>query len=234
MSYTEDILHLRKSGSNYRNESTKWLFGKIKQPDANFMKVGLNNLKVGSFYFMQYDLKKINKSSKVEQFVPMLVVDYKPSIDSKVIWVLNMNFLPTNVKEALFSNITDNYSDIFDKNTNVNSWSQEIPLVINYKKMWDILLPYGFEYAIREIRVDLINSLWSVSSKNLHILTTVNTQILTGVDEGKLQEIWATKLKNESLGNRVDELKTIKTNYYNILEELADKFKNLNKYLNEI
>ncbi len=235
MSYTEEILHLRKSVPNYNNESTKWLFNKIRKPDNDFVPTGLDNLYLGKFYFMQYDLKKLNKSSKLEQFVPMMVVDYKPAIDTRVMWVLNLNFMPTNIKEAFFSSFLDKNQSTLDLNSESKDWTQEQPLPnINYQRMWGELIPFGFEYAIREIRVDLINNLWGVSSKDISFLSTVNTQVLTGVDEGKLNEIWVTKLKNENLENRVNELKTIKTNYENIIKELADKFKSLNNNLKGI
>jgi len=232
MSYTEDILYLRKNVPNYNNESTKWLFNKVRKNDNDFVPIGLDKLYLGKFYFMQYDLKKLNKSSKLEQFAPMMVVDYKPAIDSKIMWVLNMNFMPTNIKEAFFSSFLDKHNNILESNIDATDWTKEISIPnVNYKSMWNELIPFGFEYAIREIRVDLINNLWGVSTKDVAKLSTVNTQVITGVDEGKLTEIWITKLKNESLEDRVIELKNIKSNYDNILTELADKFKALNKNL---
>lgn len=235
MSYTEDILYLRKKVPNYNNESTKWLFNKIRKQDKDFIQIGLDKLYLGKFYFMQYDLKKLNKSTKLEQFVPMMVVDYKPAIDTKVMWVLNMNFMPNNIKEAFFSSFLDKNQNVLETNLSAKDWTKELPIPnINYKKMWNELIPFGFEYAIREIRVDLINNLWGVSSKDVVYLTTLNTQVITGVDDNKLNEIWITKLKNENLEDRVNELKNIKTNYENILKDLANKFKSLNKNLKGI
>lgn len=229
--YTENILYLKTNVPNYTIETTKQLLNKTNTLDNRFKRVSPSDILIGSFYFMKYDYQKINKSSKMEQNVPMLVVDYKPDIDKKVLYVLNMNFLPINIKQAFFSELTDTYSSVFDYNQTVNDVSKEKQLNINYKIMWDLLIKYAFEYCIREIRVELINDLFHVSSNDLHILTSVNTQALTGVDEGKLNEIWITKLKNESFTDRLDELTTIKTNYYKILEELQEKFKYLNNFL---
>jgi hypothetical protein len=230
--YTEEILHLRKKVPLYPNQSTKWLFNKIRATDKKFVKVGLDKLKIGQFYFIRYDLKGLNKSSRLEQFVPMMVVDYKPSIDKKVLWILNMNFLPINLKESFFSSFLDKQQTILDKNFEQKEWSKELPLNnINYENVWRQLLSFGFEYSIREIRMDLINDIHAVSTDSLHFLTTQNTQALTGVDEGKLNEIWVTKLKKENLGDRVKDLTEIKSNYEKILTELADKFKALNERL---
>jgi hypothetical protein len=233
--YTEEILHLRKKVPQYPNQSTKWLFNKLRLKDKKFVNVGLDNLKVGQFYFMRYDLKGLNKSSRLEQFVPMMVVDYKPLIDKKVVWILNMNFLPINLKESFFSSFLDSQQTILDNNFEQKEWSKELVLKnINYENVWKKLLAFGFEYSIREIRLDLINDIHAVSTDSLHFLTTQNTQALTGVDEGKLNEIWVTKLKNEKLGDRVKDLTEIKSNYQNILTELADKFKALNNRIKKL
>lgn len=231
MTYTEKINYLKNKIPNYTIESSKWLMVMVKNNDNNFKRVMVDNINIGSFYFMKYDYNGINKSSKMEQNVPMMVVDYKPNIDKKVLYILNMNFLPLNIKQAFFSNLTNKYSDIFDYNENVKDLNSEKSLNTNYKSMWDELILYAFEYCIREIRMELINDLYHISTKNLHFLTSVNTQYLTGVDEAKLNEIWITKLKNESYENRLEELSTIKSNYYKILEELQEKFKNLNIFL---
>ena len=63
MTYTDNILYLRKKVSNYPSQSTKWLLNKIRNNDNKFIKITPSNLTIGKFYFMSYDLKSINKSS---------------------------------------------------------------------------------------------------------------------------------------------------------------------------
>lgn len=234
MTYLEKINYLKNKVPNYTIESSKWLINKTKNNDINFKRKNITDINIGKFYFMKYDYNNINKSTKMEQNVPLLVVDYKPNIDNKVIYILNMNFLPQIIKEAFFSKLTNKYSEIFDYNENVENLEQEKKLPLNYKLLWDELIQFAFEYCIREIRIELINDLFEISTKHLHFLTSINTQYLTGVDDAKLNEIWITKLKNESYNTRLEELMTIKTNYYKILEELQEKFKNLNERLKNI
>lgn len=210
--YTENILYMKSNVRNYTIEAAKW----IKK--LQFTKIEPSNMEIGRFYFIRYDYSKKNKSSKMEQNVPLLVVDYKPLIDSRVLYILNFNFLPLNIKQAIFSEFTNMFATQYINNTT---------FPINYKYMWDFLIKYAFEYCIREIRLDLIHEVYSIPHSDLHMLTSINTQFLTGVDEGKLNDIWISKLKSESFEQRYDELLTIKTNYYKILEELQNKFKNL-------
>lgn len=230
MKFSEKILYLKKKVPSYPNQSIKWLFSKIQNTDKKFSKVVPSDLKIGGFYFMYYDMKAINKSTKIEQLVPFLLVDYKPDIDKKVIWIMNFNFISLSIKEAFFSQFIDkNYQKTFDLNSEIKSVNSENPLPnINYLNMWNQLIKYGINYSLREVRVDLIQDLYRISTDNLHYLITLNTQTLTGVDEKKLNEIWITKLKTDTLEDRVDELK-LKSSYDEIIKELKEAF----KYLDE-
>lgn len=234
MLFSEKIHYLKSKVYNYPNESINWLFNKINKPDNKFVQVTTDMLTVGKFYFARYDMRGFNKSSKMEQFVPFLMVDYKPAIDSKVVYIMNLNFLPLNTKEVFFSTFLDKNNSIIEKNSEKKNAKIEQPLPnIGYKIMYSELLKYGFEYSIREMRVELFNDIYQISTDNIERLITLNTQALTGVDEDKLQEIWVSKIKNESLENRVQDILEIKSNYEKIVNELAEKFKNLNKKLNE-
>jgi hypothetical protein len=231
MIYTDKILFLRKRVANYPTESTKWLFHEIKNPDKKFTRLTPDKMRVGSFYFMKYDLNSINKSSRLEQLVPFLFVDHNEVIDKKVLWIMNLNFIPLNIKEGFFSKFLDNFDNTLKENSLKKTVLDEKPLpTINYENMWNETIKFGIDYSIREIRVELIQDLYAVSTDDLYLLTTQNTQVLTGVDEKKLTDIWITKLKNETLGERIDE-KNVKADYEKIINELKETFKFLDKRL---
>ena len=103
------------------------------------------------------------------------------------------------------------FTSVFEKNSEKKNVQREQPLPnIGYKLIYSELLKYGFEYSIREMRVELFDEIYEVSTDNAHQLITVNTQALTGVDEAKLQEIWLAKMKNESYEDRVQDILEIK------------------------
>ena len=232
--FTDKLHHMKTTTTNYPNDNVNWLMNSINKPTKKFMKLSLQHLKIGSFYFVRYDMTKINKSSKMEQLVPLMVVDYKEKIDSKVVWILNLNFLTMKTKELFFTNFLDRYDKVFETNSNKTDWLSEQPIPnVSYDKMYSELLRYGVEYSLREMRVELFNEIYSVSTDEVEKLISVNTQALTGVDEGKLEEIWIAKLKSENLESRIADIMTIKNNYEKIVEELAEKFKHLNKRIQE-
>jgi hypothetical protein len=234
MDYVDNILYLRKKFSNYPTISTKWLLTKIRDTNNKFIKVPPKDFTIGKFYFMTYDLKSINKSSKLEQLVPMLLVDYNPLIDSKVLWIMNFNFIPLNIKEAFFIKFIQKFNKILENNSLKKTVLDESPLPnINYETLWNELIKLGIDYSLREIRVELIQDLYNITTDDLHLLTTQNTQALTGVDEKKLNEIWISKLKNDTLENRLEN-KNNKRDYEKIVKELQETFKYLDQLLKEL
>lgn len=231
--YDQNLNILRKNPA-YIKESTNWLAGKLRKPDNKNFFISPDQLKIGSFYFMKYDSRSINKSSKMEQNVPLLLVDYKHEIDSRVLWVMNLNFLPMKIKTAFFSSLFNKNSDILEFNNNIDGVKEKTLRNINYSFMWGELIKYAFEYSIREIRAELIEKMLYISTDNIHYLTTISTQAMTGVDEAKLNQIWKAKLINEDFEDRAREILEIKSNYYKIIEELSEKFKDLDKRLGNI
>lgn len=234
MTYTEKILYLRKKVLQYPNESTKWLIKKILSPDKKFIKTTPSNFKIGSFYFMNYDSKSINRSSKMEQIVPFMLVDHNDLIDKKVFWIMNFNFVSLSIKEAFFTKFFTKFNNTLEKNSTKKSVVDESSLpTINYENMWNELIKLGIDFSLREIRVELIEKLYQISTDDLHLLTTQNTQMLTGVDEKKLNDIWLAKLKNDSLENRIVD-KNIKSDYTKIIKELQETFKFLDEEIKKI
>ena len=234
MNILENLNDLKKKGNIYKREATKWLLESMQTPSKTFVKVNPNYLRIGAFYFIKYDLKKINKSSKMEQFVPMLLVDYKPLVDSRVFYAINFNFLTTVKKEAFFLKFMERYEKLLEENEKKSNWLSETPLYnISYSRVFSDLLRYGFDYSIREFRVELIEEVYGISTNHLPELISLDTQIITGVDEAKLNDIWIAKLKNEGLQDRMDELYNIKNNYEELIKELKEKFRFLDKKLGE-
>ena len=59
MSYTEDLLFLKKNSYNYIEYSTQWLLKNYQEPNKKFRPVSVNEIQVGSLYFMNYEFKSV-------------------------------------------------------------------------------------------------------------------------------------------------------------------------------
>lgn len=210
-------------GIKVSENSTNWLLARLQTPDAGFKAVRAKNMFVGKFYFMLYDLS--GKSSKMEQYSPILLVDHRKMLTKNIVYGISINFIPQNIRLLFFDNFLSSFQNIFlpiDAKEKVGN--AEKPLPINFKIAFDSLDKIGFQYSIREFDMDLINKSYEVSMQLLPRFLTVNSTVLTGVDELKLAEIWESKLKNrtESTQQRISELIT---DYSEINEVFKKEFK---------
>lgn len=196
-------------GSKVSENSTEWLLKRLQNPDKGFKAVSTKNMYVGKFYFLLYDLQ--GNSSKMEQYSPILLIDYRKVNTKILLYGLSINFIPQNIRLLFFDQFLDSFSNVFlpiDSKEKVGS--SEKPLPINFATVFEPLDKIGFQYSIRELDASLINKSYEVSMQMLPRYLTVNTTILTGVDEQKMADIWYSKLKKreESLQKRISELIT--------------------------
>lgn len=198
MDLLEDIKLLKsKEGNKLSENSTKWLLDKLKNPNDVFKAIRLNKILIGKFYFILYDLQ--GKTSKMEQYSPMLIVDFRNQMNKKLVYGISVNFIPKNIRILFFNSLLKNYDQ--EKNR---------PIKINFKIAFNLLDSIGFQYCIRELDASLINKVYEIDASAINRFLTIDTYPITNVDEKKLAEIWLSKLKKreESLQKRISELIT--------------------------
>jgi len=196
-------------GVKVSENSTEWLLKRMQNPDETFKAVKAKNMYVGKFYFMLYDLQ--GKTSKMEQYSPILLVDYRKVAIKRLLYGISLNFLPQNIRLLFFDGFLNSFKNVFlPLDSKEKAGNAEKPLPINFKIAFDSLDKIGFQYVIREFDMDLVNKAYEVSMQQLPRYMTVNSTVLTGVDEKKMAEIWLSKLKNreESMQKRISDLIT--------------------------
>lgn len=192
----DEITSLRKTeGTKLSENSTSWLVSKLQNNDDTVQQVTLAEMTVGKFYFMMYNLA--GKTSKIEQYNPILFVDFKHVGNTKILFGLSLNFLPLRMRLVFFDKLLDNYPHVFEKKDSKSKKGQpEQPLGhINYNSVYNLLSKIGYEYVIREFDIRLINQVYEVSMSKLPQFLTINTYTFTNVDDEKLAQIWLAKLK---------------------------------------
>jgi len=221
-----------EEGALVSENSTKWLLSRLQTPDEGFKAVKSKNMYVGKFYFLLYDLD--GKSSKMEQYSPILLVDYRNVMGKKIIYGISLNFIPQNIRLLFFDGLLESFQDVFlplDSKEKIGN--AEKPLPINFKIAFDMLDKIGFQYVIREFDIQQVNKAYEVSMQMLPRYMTVNSTVLTGVDETKLAEIWFSKLKNreESVQKRISELIT---DYEEVSKTFRSEFRNYQREFDKI
>lgn len=211
----------KEEGKNFPENSSRWLIEKLQRPNEGVQQIGLNDMTVGKFYFLMYDLS--GKSSKLEQYSPILFVDFKHVFNTKILFGLSINFIPARLRILFFDKLLDSYPKALQPTDSKDKKGQpEQPLKgINFENVYNMLSKVGYEYAIREFDIRLVNKVYEVSMINLPRFLSINTQAFTNVDDAKLAQIWLAKLK------------TREERHQKLLLDIASGYDKVEKSLNE-
>lgn len=215
-------------GVRTAENSTKWLSDEIKDPNNTTVKVVTpDKIVPGKLYFLFYDLAAALKSSKLEQYSPILALR-KGIVQSKpILWGFSLNFLPERVKINWFDQVLERFfKGALSTNLEVTEISK--PLNVTFEGVYKTLASIGFEYAIREFRLDLINRVYEIDLSELDRFVSVDTEKFTNVDAKKLIEIWLAKLGEGPA--RLQEIKeNVLTDFKTVDTELEISFEELEK-----
>lgn len=175
-----------------------------------------DDMRMGMFVFMLYDLA--GKSSRMEQYSPLLLVERRQVKTKHYVWGVSLNFIPQNIRIVFFDQLLERYSNVVKNNIAKDAVGKEKPLAnLSFDGVYTILQSIGYEYALRQFEIPLINKMYEVSSGFLDRFLTFDTSRFTGVDEGKLMEIWVSKLKEQEERHR-----KMMMMLYNDYEKMAD------------
>ena len=209
----------RTEGEKLSNNSSKWMIDKLQSPSDGVSVVNLSDMLAGKFYFLLYNLQ--GKSSKLEQYAPILLTDWKQLEHTKIVFGLSINFIPMKLRIRLFDKMFDGQENLLkSKDDKTKAGMQEQPMNgISYENVYQMLSAIGFEYSIREFDLRLVNKVYEISFTQLERFLTMNSQVFTNVDEGKLAQIWKAKLKTR------DE------RHQNLMKDTMNNWKDIDKVL---
>jgi hypothetical protein len=211
----------------------EWIQHVIQNPTITFRECSPTEIKTGKFYFMLYNMG--GKTSRLEQFNPVLVVDFKIKQNVPIIWAASLNFIPRNQRLTYFDWFFDRQKTLVLKNEKIENSKNQFEYELDLETMYDSLDQIGYAYAIREWVVPKINKVWEVGIQDIPYFLTFNTEKFTGVDEKKLFEIWLAKLndRDERKQKKIQELNQDVTKIYKELNDhlltLEDKKNNLER-----
>ena len=119
---------------NFKNNSL-YFYEKYQKSDKDVFAVSVKDIKPGLFYHLHY-----LDDSNWMKWSPIFVTNYKKISNQVIIFGVNLNFIPLEVRAFLFDNFI--IEDNFEKN---------LPLKVDYNGMYSELIKYGFEYALVNI-----------------------------------------------------------------------------------
>jgi len=234
--------YCRKLFGEYNNnmelitkESTERIFHLIKNPNHEVFFA--KKLSIGKFYFIRYDYNG-NK-----MWCPIFIIDdrYKPDIQKRIIYAINIDYLPYAYRIVFFDILFENFRKTIDYNVNKSDNEVERSLKINFELIYNLLRKNGGnEYAITAYDYSKIDGLKKGTPKMFFVSTTfvsrfvfINTKKVNMKSMKDLSIIMDDYDIKNKLNNLISEFNSIKEDldindqkqYYKKLKKLEDKYK---------
>jgi hypothetical protein len=224
--YLKDTIkeQFKLEGSAMYKTNAAYMTDGLKGGSPEIVPINMVNIEKGKFYFVFYDLA--GKSTKMEKFNPLLIIDWNDQDSTRYIYGVSINFIPVSIRTVFFNSLCNFNTKILEYNTELETEKQYPLENIDFANIYKLLYSIGFEWSIRKFDAKLVNKIYSISTNILPIFLTMSTAQLTGVDDGKLLDIWKKKInEQETRHNKL--LKEILGDYKNMEREITDAYKSV-------
>jgi len=190
---------------NFKKNSL-YFYEKYEQSADDVLSIAATDIATGGFYFFHY-----LDTSNWMKFSPVFVADYKKFSNKVIIFAINFNFIPLEIRVLIFDKfISDND---FEKNNN---------LKVDYKGVYDELLRLGFEYSLMEFDASFLKKVHKIDI-NLLPRFLYSQHPINKYDPNKLMQIWEAKIDNRDKRNK-EMISSIISDFYDIDSEISEKY----------
>lgn len=200
---------------NFKNNSL-YFYNLYKKSENDFKTINIKDISPGGFYFFHY----LDQSNWMK-WAPVFVADYKKFSNKIIVFAINFNLIPIQVRVL-----------IFDKYITSNDFDKDSYLKVDLQGIYDELRRVGFEYALMEFDASKIQLAHKVSLELLPRFL-YHQHPKNKYDPGKLMEIWEVKLQNREKRHKEMSLALI-SDFYNINSEISEKYDVLKKHIQRI
>ena len=135
-------------GTEMYINNTNFVTQGINQGNKDINETDLRGLERGKFYFIMYDLN--GKSSNMEKFNPLFIVDWFDLQGTRMVYGVSCNFLPIAIRTVFFNNLCNHNLSQIEKNLTKDYTKQEAFTGINFANIYKLLYNIGFEWSIRQ------------------------------------------------------------------------------------
>jgi hypothetical protein len=200
---------------NFKNNSL-YFYDKYQRSDDNVKSIDVSKILPGSFYHFHY-----LDTSNWMMYSPVFVTNFKKISNQIIIFGVNFNFIPLEVRAYLFDSFM--IEEDFEKDR---------PLKVNYEGMYAELIKYGFEYALVEYNAIQIKFVHRIDMETVPRFL-ISAHPKNKYDPAKLFDIWQVKLKDKDARNQ-EIMKSTIDDFFNTRGEINEKYVLLKNHINRI
>ena len=196
----------------YKN-NTVYFYNKFRQSDEEVKSLSPGDIQLGRFYHLH-----CNDVSNWIQYSPIFTVDFKKFSNVIMILGINFNFIPFEIREA-----------IFDKYMVEDDFEKDRALSVSFEGVYKELMKWGFEYAIVEYSVNQIVLAHKIDMSVVPRFL-YSSHPLNKYDPQKLYSIWESKIDGRS--QRHEEMnELLMRDFTKASEEINENFKLLKDHI---
>ena len=200
---------------NFKN-NTLYFYDKYQKSDDLVKAIGINDILPGMFYHFHY-----LDNSNWMQYSPVFVTNYKKVSNKIIIFGVNFNFIPLEIRAYLF-----------DKFMIEENFEKELPLKVDYKGMYDELRRYGFEYALVEYNAAQIKLVHRIKMDVVPRFL-ISAHPKNKYDPSKLFSIWQVKIKDKDKRDQEIMQSTI-DDFFEMKDQINEKYVLLKDHIKRI
>lgn len=201
---------------DYYQKNTHHMYEKYNGSDEMVQSIDKVDIQMGGFYHLYY-----MDDSNWMKYSPIFCADYRKIGNIIVILGVNFNFIPLELRSAIF----DKY--IIEKDFENNQL-----LKVDFKGVYGALIRYGFEYAIVEYNVAQIKQIHRINLEYLPRFLYSSYPRNT-YDPRKLMDIWTKKLSTKQQRHQ-EMIKTMLEDFYDISGDISEKYDALSDHVSRL
>jgi hypothetical protein len=152
---------------------------------------------------------------------PIFTVDFKKFSNLNILFGLNFNFIPLEVRVS-----------IFDKYISEKDFEKNKLLNVNYQGVYKELIKYGFEYSIVEYNLNQINYVHKIGMEMVpRFLYSQHPKNI--YDPKKLYQIWKSKISTKI--ERDKEInKMLISDFFKMTDDILKNYNQLESHIDRI
>lgn len=200
---------------NFKNNSL-YFYNLYTKSIKDFKTISIRDISPGAFYFFHY-----KDSSNWMQYSPVFVADYRDMGNRIVLFCINFNFVPLEIRAL-----------IFDKYITETDFEKDNYLKVDLEGVYNELRRTGFEYALMEFSAERIQLVHKVSLSLLPRFL-YHQHPINKYDPKKLVSIWQAKIEKREQRHQ-EMTMSLLSDFYDINNEISEKYDALKGHIQRI
>ncbi len=194
---------------SYINESTEMILSYMKNPNKQFKEITVKNIRIGRLYMIRYNYNG--------NFIycPILTIDVRLVHNNYVLYAVNLEYLPYKYKVVLFDVIYKNFTDIFDKNEDIENVVDEKSMKLNFEIVYKILKSGNYDFSITAFNMSKLKNIYEISTNLTHRFIYMNTK---NINSSTMKDLYDVLQE----GDERKKLEKVKSTYDELSKQYND------------